>query len=283
MVLSQSFTTIQQSLVSAERIYEVLDEPVLIISPENGCKNNIKGDVEFSSVSFQYDTTLPMVLNNIDLKIHQGQTLALVGMSGSGKSTFVNLVSRFYDTVHGDILIDGVSIKSYDLNALRQQIAMVLQDDILFSGTVLENIRYGTPGATESEIIQAAKNANAWEFISELPDKLLTQVGDQGRRLSGGQKQRISIARAFLRNARILILDEATSALDAESEQLIKEALVRLTKDRTSFIIAHRLSTVRHADNIIVLDKGTIVEQGKHEDLIKKQGHYASLYEMQFR
>jgi subfamily B ATP-binding cassette protein MsbA len=265
-------------------MFEVLDAKVHIKSPEKGVSKTFSGHVKFEDVSFSYDeeTHGEEVLKNFSLEAKEGEIIALVGLSGAGTSTLISLIPRFYDPSDGRILIDGTDIKEMDLYALRSQIAMVLQEDMMFRGTVSENIRYGTPHAKEKDIIDAAKQANAWEFIKDMPSGLRTKVADKGRRLSGGQKQRISIARAILRNPRILILDEATSALDSKSETLVQEALNKLMKDRTTFVIAHRLSTIMHADKIVVLDKGEIVEVGTHNDLLEKKGHYKRLHDLQF-
>ncbi|MFD2117367.1 ABC transporter ATP-binding protein [Paenibacillus yanchengensis] len=222
-------------------------------------------------------------LTNINLTVKSGQVVALVGPSGAGKSTIIHLIARFYDPDEGSITMDGIDIREYDLGDLRSHIAMVLQDNILFSGTVFENIAYGHPNATEAAVYAAAAAANAHEFIEKWDLKYETVIGERGVRLSGGQKQRIAIARALLKDPRILILDEATSALDADSEHLVTEALERLMKNRTTFIIAHRLATVIRADQIIVVDEGTIVQSGKHEQLLAEQGVYRSLYEKQFK
>lgn len=282
--LSNVYVAIQQGMASTDRMFEVLDAKVHIQSPEKGASKAFTGNVIFDNVSFTYDEDHKgeTVLQNFSLEAKEGEIIALVGLSGAGKSTLISLIPRFYDPSEGSITIDGTNIKDMDLYALRSQIAMVLQEDMMFRGTVSENIRYGTPHAKEKDIIQAAKQANAWEFIQDLPSGLRTKVADKGRRLSGGQKQRISIARAILRNPRILILDEATSALDSKSETLVQEALNKLMKDRTTFVIAHRLSTIMHADKIVVLDKGEIVEVGTHQDLIEKEGHYKKLHDLQF-
>jgi subfamily B ATP-binding cassette protein MsbA len=217
----------------------------------------------------------------VDLKVRAGETVALVGMSGGGKSSLVSLIPRFYDVTEGRILLDGTDIRDLQVRSLRDKIGMVLQDNILFSESVKANILLGRPGATEEEVIAAAKAANAHEFILNLPDGYDTQVGERGVKLSGGQKQRIAIARVFLKNPPILVLDEATSALDLESEHLIQEALEELAKDRTTFIVAHRLSTITHADRIILIEHGKIVEMGRHEELMRKQGSYFNLFQIQ--
>jgi len=281
--LSKIYMSIQQALVSARRLFEILDDPVHIQNIKNPKTPTIEGDISFNDISFKYQTNEEYVLTNLSLHAKKGQTVALVGLSGAGKTTIINLIPRFYDVSSGEILVDHIPIKEIDLHTLRSHIGMVLQEDIIFRGTILENIKYGSPGSSEEEIIKAAKQANAWEFIERMPDKLYTKVGDKGQRLSGGQKQRISIARAILRNPKILILDEATSSLDTKSERLVQEALTNLMKGRTTFVIAHRLSTIIHADKIVVLDKGSIVETGTHDELLAKQGHYAQLYNIQFK
>jgi subfamily B ATP-binding cassette protein MsbA len=222
-------------------------------------------------------------LHRISFHAKPGQVIALVGPSGAGKSTLINFIPRFYDPDEGEVLLDGVNLKDYDLNELRQNIALVLQDNILFSGTVYENIVYGRKDATMEQVIAAAKAANAHDFIMSWDDQYDTLLGERGVRLSGGQKQRLAIARALLKDPRILILDEATSALDAESEALVTEALEVLMKNRTTFIIAHRLATVVRADQILVMDQGTIVERGTHEELLRRKGLYFDLYEKQLK
>ena len=221
------------------------------------------------------------MLQNFSLEIPKGHTVALVGQSGSGKSTIANLVTRFYDVNTGSIVIDGIDIKDMTQNSLRGLLGLVTQDSILFNDTIRENLRIGKENATDQEIIAALKIANAWEFVKELPKTIDTNIGDSGNKLSGGQKQRLSIARAVLKNPPIMILDEATSALDTESERLVQNALENMMKNRTSIVIAHRLSTIQNADTIVVLSKGCIVEQGKHADLLAKKGMYYSLVEMQ--
>ena len=283
IAFSQGVTSIKEAEVSINRIYQLMDHETKIKNPSNGSTHTITGEVEFKNVSFSYENSKKLVLDSISVKASPGQTIALVGLSGAGKTTLVNLIPRFYDIMNGSLTIDGQSVKDINLNYLRDHIGLVLQDDILFSTSIFENIRYGSPNASEKDVVAAAKKAHCWEFISDMPDKLYTLVGDQGKRLSGGQKQRISIARAILRDPKILILDEATSALDSESENYVKEAFIDLMKNRTTFVIAHRLSTIKHANKIIVLDKGRIVEQGTHDDLLNLNGHYHKLYKMQFR
>ena len=220
-------------------------------------------------------------MHDINLTINKGETVAFVGMSGGGKSTLISLIPRFYDVTSGEILVDGNNVKDFLTGSLRNQIGLVQQDNILFSDTVKENILLGRPDATDDEIVEAAKMANAHDFIMNLPEGYDTEVGERGVKLSGGQKQRLSIARIFLNNPPILILDEATSALDLESEAIIQEALDVLSKDRTTLIVAHRLSTITHADKIVVMENGQIVETGTHQELIQKQGAYEHLYSIQ--
>ena len=230
---------------------------------------------------FKYNENESEVLHDINLTINKGETVAFVGMSGGGKSTLISLIPRFYDVTAGEINIDGNNVKDFLTGSLRNQIGLVQQDNILFSDTVRENILLGRPDATEEEIVEAAKMANAHDFIINLPEGYDTEVGERGVKLSGGQKQRLSIARIFLNNPPILILDEATSALDLESEAIIQEALDVLSKDRTTLIVAHRLSTITHADKIVVMENGQIVETGTHQELIAKKGAYEHLYSIQ--
>ncbi|WP_239373502.1 lipid A export permease/ATP-binding protein MsbA [Snodgrassella gandavensis] len=240
------------------------------------------GDIEFENVVLKYSGTEKNAINHINLVVKQGTVVALVGESGCGKTSTANLIPRFFDVTKGSLKIGGIDIQSYELNSLRSKMALVSQDIILFNDNIANNIKYGFPEATEEQIIQAAKAANAWQFIEKMPDGLGTMIGDMGMKLSGGQRQRIAIARAILKNAPILILDEATSALDTESERLVQSALDLLMQNRTTIIIAHRLSTIEKADNIIVMHDGQIVEQGKHNDLLQLKGRYASLYNMQY-
>lgn len=255
------------------------------IQDQKGAKEltNVKGEVEFDHVGFKYRPDLDYVLKDINLKVNEGEYLALVGSSGAGKTTICSLISRFYEASEGAIYVDGQNIKDVTLKSLRQNIGIVQQDVYLFAGTIMDNIRYGRLDASDEEIIEAAKKANAHEFIMSLPEGYQTDCGQRGVKLSGGQKQRLSIARVFLKNPPILIFDEATSALDNESERVVQESLESLAKNRTTFVIAHRLSTIKNAKRIIVLSDEGIVEQGNHEELLKKEGTYAKLYKMQFR
>ncbi|GGK28136.1 putative multidrug export ATP-binding/permease protein YgaD [Caldalkalibacillus thermarum] len=277
-----SSTILTQAIASMDRVFELLDEPYEITDrPGARTARNIKGEVSFEQVSFRYHEDSPYVLKNINLHVQAGETVALVGMSGGGKSTLISLLPRFYDVTAGSIRLDGVDIRDYQLRSLREQIGMVLQDSILFSDSVRENIMMGNPQASEEEMVQAAKAANAHEFIMELPHGYDTEIGERGVKLSGGQKQRIALARLFLKNPPVLVLDEATSALDLESERMIQEAIEKLAKNRTTFIVAHRLSTIAHADRIVVIENGEIVEEGTHESLMTKQGTYYRLYQIQ--
>lgn len=241
----------------------------------------VKGDISFENVSFHYEENTETVLQHISLEVKAGDYVALVGSSGAGKSTLCNLIPRFYDVTEGAVKIDGMDVRKIALKSLRSQIGIVQQDVYLFVGTVLDNIRYGKPEASREEIIKAAKNANAHEFIMSLPDGYDTDIGQRGVKLSGGQKQRLSIARVFLKNPPILIFDEATSSLDNESEKVVQESLEKLAKDRTTFVIAHRLSTIRNARKILVLTDSGIEEEGTHEELLEKNGIYAKLYHIQ--
>ncbi len=267
-------------LVSLDRIYDVLDEEPSFGKNPDAIEIDIKGEVEFKDVSFGYKSYEP-VLNNIDLKVKQGEMIGLVGASGTGKSTIINLLMHLYEVDSGQLLIDGVDIKDITLDSLRKQIGVVLQETFLFSGTILENIRYAKPDATKEEVVQAAKIANAHDFICRTPDSYNTYIGDNGYTLSGGERQRLAIARAILNEPKLLILDEATSNLDTESEYLIQKALERLTEGKTTFAIAHRLSTLRNADRLVVIDNHQIAEMGTHEELIAKEGIYYNLVKTQ--
>lgn len=280
--LINSSTTLVQSIASMDRVYEFIDEPYDIKDKEGAeWIEKVDGHVQFTDVSFQYEADEEMVLHNISLEVKQGETIAFVGMSGGGKSTIISLIPRFYDVTSGSIKIDGIDIRDVQARSIRDNIGMVLQDNILFSESIAMNIRMGKPDASDEEVIAAAKAANAHEFISELSNGYETMVGERGVKLSGGQKQRIAIARVFLKNPPLLILDEATSALDLESEQLIQEALEKLASNRTTFIVAHRLSTITHADRIILIENGRIAEQGTHEQLMEKKTGYYNLYQVQ--
>ncbi|MFQ3839394.1 ABC transporter ATP-binding protein [Staphylococcus pseudoxylosus] len=280
--LVSSFTTLTQSFASMDRVFQLMDEGYDIKNKKGALPIEInKGHIELNDVSFKYNSEESTILNNINLEINQGETVAFVGMSGGGKSTLINLIPRFYDVTDGEIKIDGTNIKSYLTGSLRNQIGLVQQDNILFSDTIKENILLGRPDATDEEVIKAAKMANAHDFIMELSEGYDTEVGERGVKLSGGQKQRVSIARIFLNNPPIIILDEATSALDLESESIIQDALNILSENRTTLIVAHRLSTITHADKIVVVEDGEIVETGTHEALLAKKGAYEHLYSIQ--
>lgn len=274
----------QKTIGASERINEILDEHSEIDVADENKIVPIKGEVEFDNVHFAYPSRKDIKLfTGLNFKVDAGQKIALVGPSGSGKSTIVKLLSGLYPFQSGQLLIDGKDIREYNITALRKNFGTVPQDVVLFGGTIRENIAYGKPGSTEAEIKEAARKAYAMEFIDAFPEKLDTLVGERGIKLSGGQKQRIAIARAILRDPKILILDEATSALDSESELLVKRALDELMKGRTTFIIAHRLSTIREADVILVINKGKIVEQGTHDALsVMDKGLYSNLLKLQY-
>ena len=283
--IAELYAQIQKAVGATERVFELLEEiPEKINSSESGAEEILKGNVSFKNVAFYYPSRKEIqVLKEVSFNANFGQKIAIVGPSGAGKSTIASLLLRFYDINGGEISIDGKNIYDYDLETLRGNMSIVPQDVILFGGTIRENIAYGKPNATEDEIIKAAKQANAYQFIKGFPEKFETIVGERGIKLSGGQRQRIAIARALLKNPSILILDEATSSLDSESEKLVQEALEILMEGRTSIIIAHRLSTIRSADQIIVLDDGTIKEQGTHQELIAlENGIYKNLSNLQF-
>ena len=280
--LINSSTTLTQSIASMDRVFEFIDEEYDIVDKPNAIElKEVEGHLTFDHVSFKYNDHEPLVLKDISLDVKPGETIAFVGMSGGGKSSLVSLIPRFYDVTGGKILLDGTDIRDFKVRSLRDKIGMVLQDNILFSDSVLANILLGRPGATREEVIEAAKAANAHDFIMNLPDGYDTKVGERGIKLSGGQKQRLAIARVFLKNPPILILDEATSALDLESEHLIQETLEILAKDRTTFIVAHRLSTITHADRIILIEHGEVVEAGSHVELMEKKGNYYKLFQVQ--
>ncbi len=280
--LSRVYGNIQKALSAADRVFEVLDtKPEIEDMPGAIALPTIEGYVALNNVTFEYKKGEP-ALRQVNLKITPGQVVAIVGPSGAGKTTIANLIPRFYDTTDGNITIDGIDIKTVTLQSLREQIGIVPQETILFNGSAYDNILYGKLDADYDEVMNAAKAANAHEFISNMPEGYDTQIGERGSKLSGGQRQRISIARAILKNPRVLILDEATSALDTESEKLVQEAVDQLMIGRTSFVIAHRLSTVQRADLIVVMEKGKIAEQGTHAELLAADGLYSKLYQVQF-
>mgnify|MGYP002013101475 CR=1 FL=1 len=278
--LSQSYYSIQRGAASAERILHVLDAEIQIKEKNNAVSiPEFKENIRFENADFSYDEK--NILKKINLEVKKGKTIALVGQSGSGKTTLANLVARYYDLKAGALLIDGTNIQEFKLKDLRKQMGIVTQESILFHDTIFNNIALGIENASLERVIEAAKIANAHEFISKFELGYEHNIGDGGHKLSGGQKQRISIARAVMKNPPILILDEATSALDSESEQLVQDALTKLMENRTSIVIAHRLSTIKNADEIVVLHEGEIVEQGTHDTLLNKQGHYYKLHKMQ--
>jgi subfamily B ATP-binding cassette protein MsbA len=277
---SNGITSVQKGTVSAQRIFEVIDTVSAIRNKPNAIILKAFNDsIEFKNVSFAYDKD--HVLRNINLKIEKGKTIALVGPSGGGKSTLADLVPRFYDPASGEVRLDGVSVTDYDIESLRKQMGIVTQESILFNDSIFNNIAFGIENVKEDDVIRAAKIANAHDFIMQTENGYQTTIGERGSKLSGGQRQRISIARAVLKNPPILILDEATSALDSESERLVQDALFNLMKNRTSIVIAHRLSTIQHADEIVVIQNGEILERGKHQDLIGRNGLYRKLSEIQ--
>lgn len=280
--LVNSSTTLTQAFASMDRMFELMDEKYDIEDSPNA-KNiqAIKGKLQFDQVSFRYEEENNLVLNNMNFTVEPGQTAAFVGMSGGGKSTIISMIPRFYDATSGTVKIDDFDIKDVKIQSLREQIGIVLQDNILFSDSVKANILMGRPNATDEEVIEAAKAANAHDFIVALPQGYDTKVGERGVKLSGGQKQRVAIARVFLKNPPIIVLDEATSALDLESESLIQDSLERLAHNRTTIIVAHRLSTITHANQIFVIDHGELKEQGTHDELMKSKGIYYNLYQVQ--
>ncbi|GGB57753.1 putative multidrug export ATP-binding/permease protein YgaD [Lentibacillus populi] len=280
--LVNSSTTLTQSVASIDRVFEFLNEKYDITDKPDAKKlGRVEGTVDIENVSFQYDAEEAPVLKDVTLHVKKGETIAFVGMSGGGKSTLISLIPRFYDVNTGSIKVDGIDIRDVKARSLRDNIGMVLQDNTLFSESIAMNIRMGHPEATDEEVVAAAKAANADVFIRDLPQGYDTLVGERGVKLSGGQKQRIAIARVFLKNPPILIFDEATSALDLESEHTIQEAVEKLASDRTTFIVAHRLATITHADRIVVIEHGEIIEIGSHEELMKRQGSYYDLYQVQ--
>lgn len=280
--LVNASTSLTQSFASMDRVFELMEEPY-DIKDKSDAKSlpRIEGEIEFENVRFSYEEDDDPVLRDVNFTVKPGETVALVGMSGGGKSTIVSLIPRFYDVTSGSIKIDGNDLRDVQLKSLRDQIGLVLQDSILFSDSVKSNILMGNPDATDEEVIAAAKAANAHDFIESLPEGYETTVGERGVKLSGGQKQRIAIARVFLKNPPLLILDEATSALDLESEALIQDSLERLASDRTTLIVAHRLSTITHADKIFVIDHGELKEAGNHVELMEKKGIYYNLFQVQ--
>jgi subfamily B ATP-binding cassette protein MsbA len=281
--LSRVNATLQQAMAASERIFEILDTHSEVPErPQAQPLMRLRQGIEFRNVSFAYDGISKTILKDVSFGVRLGQVVAIVGLSGAGKTTLVNLVPRFYDVSGGSILIDGVDIRDLTLASLRSQIGIVTQDTVLFDDTIASNIAYGSPGASRDDIEAAARAAHAHEFITMLPERYESRIGERGQKLSGGQRQRLAIARALLKNSPILILDEATSSLDAESELLVQDALQTLMRNRTSFVIAHRLSTVRRADSIIVLERGRVAEIGRHDELLARQGGvYAKLYSLQ--
>ncbi|HCQ29962.1 MAG TPA: multidrug ABC transporter ATP-binding protein [Flavobacteriales bacterium] len=283
--IADLYSQLQKAIGASEKLMDILEQPSENVHLEKiQIKNRIQGDIAFDNVHFAYPSRRDIeVLKGVTFSANKGDQIAIVGPSGAGKSTITQLIYRFYENYTGTISVDGKDIKSFDLTEYRSQLAIVPQEVMLFGGSIKENIAYGKPGATDEEIFEAAKKANALEFIESFPEKFDTIVGDRGVQLSGGQRQRVAIARAILKDPKILILDEATSALDSESEKLVQQALDVLMKDRTSIVIAHRLSTIKNAKNILVLDNGKVIEQGTHDELIQKEnGVYKKLSELQF-
>ena len=279
-LISKASYGVKNGLAAADRVFELIEQEDTIFSKEDAIvKDTLENEISLKNISFKYDSEY--VLKNFSINVPKGKTVALVGQSGSGKSTIANLLTRFYDINEGEITIDSINIKDINMHSLRGLMGLVTQDSILFNDTIKNNILIGKQDANDEEVINALKIANAWEFVKDLPNGIETNVGDAGNKLSGGQKQRLSIARAVLKNPPIMILDEATSALDTESERLVQIALENMMKNRTSIVIAHRLSTIQNADEIIVMQKGQIAEQGRHDELIAKNGIYKKLVDMQ--
>ena len=283
MTLSSFYNTLITNFAAADRIFDILDENPDIENIGQAPKmSRIEGNVEFRNIDFSYNVG-GKVLNNINFKVNSGDRIALVGATGSGKTTIISLLSRFYDPTNGEILVDGKNIKYVDLYSYRSQMGIMLQDTFLFSSTIMENIRYGRLDATDEEVINAAKAVNAHEFIMKLENGYDTEVNERGSRLSLGQRQLVSFARALLANPRILILDEATSNIDTQTEMLVQKGIEKLIKGRTSFVIAHRLSTIRDCDKILVISDGEIIESGTHDELLRNKGMYYDLYSAQYK
>jgi lipid A export ATP-binding/permease protein msbA len=277
------FNSISANISSITRVSEILEEVPAIVNKKDCIKfENFARDITFENVDFKYKDSNEKILKNINLDVKKGETIAFVGNSGGGKSTLVNLIPRFFDVSGGSLKIDGIDIRDYEIKSLRKAIGIVPQETFLFSGTILSNIKYSRQNATFEEIVEAAKQANAHEFIENLSDGYNTEIGERGVKLSGGQKQRIAIARAILENPQILILDEATSALDNESEKLVQDALEKLMDGKTTFVIAHRLTTIENSNKIVVIQKGEIKEVGNHNELLNKNGIYKALYNKNF-
>ena len=278
--LSRATYKVKKASAAAERIFHIIDNETMVVEDKNAQNiESFSSGIEINNITFSYEDEI--VVDGLNLKIPKGKSFALVGQSGSGKSTLANLICRFYDVSSGSINVDGINIKNLKKDALRNLIGLVTQDSILFNDSIKNNLLIAKPEATNEEIIECLKIANAWEFVSKMPDQIDSNIGDSGNKLSGGQKQRLSIARAVLKNPPILVLDEATSALDSESEKLVQNALENLMKNKTSLVIAHRLSTIQNADKIIVLEKGKIIESGVHKELMKNDGIYSNLVKMQ--